>query len=144
MYLTLYSEYSLSGVCTVLCTCTVHVYCTGRICNHFQTLCLSAAVLFYVMTRDKLNTEWDNNGAGECTELYMYVLVILQFQRVLVTKAQCLSCRCTCTCTCIPQAMLSWLCVQACDHKPCFHGYVCKLCDHKPCFHSESVVPIGQ
>ena len=29
-----------------------------------QTLCLSAAVLFYVMTRDKLNTEWDDNGAG--------------------------------------------------------------------------------
>lgn len=33
-------------------------------CTTLQTLCLSAAVLFYVMTRDKLNTEWDDNGAG--------------------------------------------------------------------------------
>ena len=33
-------------------------------CTILQTLCLSAAVLFYVMTRDKLNTEWDDNGAG--------------------------------------------------------------------------------
>ena len=37
---------------------------------YMQTLCLSAAVLFYVMTRDKLNTEWDNNGAGTVVNTY--------------------------------------------------------------------------
>lgn len=50
---------------SMFCVHQVYVIMITELSVILQTLCLSAAVLFYVMTRDKLNTEWDNSGAGE-------------------------------------------------------------------------------